>query len=524
MTMKLPLGLTFATLVVVTAIGDPQHAFPGDWLTWGYDQERSGWNRGETTLSAENVSRLELKWKTKLSTVPNETVLSTLTAPLIVRDVMTTQGLKTVVFLVGSDDVIFALDESSGRILWQKSFARSVSPKQPASWTCPNTQNSTPVIDKESGTIYFITSDGKLRALNISNGQERFPPIEFVTPFARTWSLNLIDHVIYTSVARGCGGAVSNVAAMDLTDPFHPKAAHFVTSTGRPAGAWGRGGIVKGPSAVYAQTADGPYAPGSDAFGQSIVGLTFKTLQLSDSFTPENWQDLNNKDLDFGSASPVTFPFQDWTLLAAAGKESSIYLLSIPESKRDGGEAKDTAPHVKQLALLYHSRRWGNDDGLLWGHGVWGSMATYRDPQGNRWLYVPMWGPPSKDAPEFRYTYGPAVAGSIMGFRVTTEKGKPTLTPVWRSRELQVPDPPVVTNGVVFATQTGENTLQAPDARAKPVSNLQLHAFDARTGKELYSSGDTLSGWVHFSEPVVADGHIFLTSWDSHVYCFELKP
>ena len=129
--MKSALVLTFAALLTVTAVCHAQHAAPVDWLTWGYDQERSGWNRGETALSAANVSRLELKWKTRLSTVPNETVLSTLTAPLVVHDVMTAQGLKTVVFLIGSDNVVFALDGTSGRILWQKGFAGSLSPKGP---------------------------------------------------------------------------------------------------------------------------------------------------------------------------------------------------------------------------------------------------------------------------------------------------------------------------------------------------------------------------------------------------------
>ena len=73
--------------------------------------------------------------------------------------------------------------------------------------------------------------------------------------------------------------------------------------------------------------------PSSGAFGQSIIALTFNNLQLSDSFAPENWQKLNRDDLDFGSASPVTFPFEGWNLLAAAGKESVVYLLSIPNAK-----------------------------------------------------------------------------------------------------------------------------------------------------------------------------------------------
>ena len=29
-----------------------------EWTTWGYDEERTAWNRGETTLSKSNVARL----------------------------------------------------------------------------------------------------------------------------------------------------------------------------------------------------------------------------------------------------------------------------------------------------------------------------------------------------------------------------------------------------------------------------------------------------------------------------------
>src|SRR5580692_8654971 len=54
-----------------------------DWLTWGYDQERTGWNQGESTLTTTNVSNLKLLWSTQLSTPPTDIVLSTLTAALV---------------------------------------------------------------------------------------------------------------------------------------------------------------------------------------------------------------------------------------------------------------------------------------------------------------------------------------------------------------------------------------------------------------------------------------------------------
>src|SRR5689334_13068626 len=53
-----------------------------EWLTWGYDQERSGFNKAETTLSKDNVSGLTMLWTSQVPIVPKEIALSTLTAPL----------------------------------------------------------------------------------------------------------------------------------------------------------------------------------------------------------------------------------------------------------------------------------------------------------------------------------------------------------------------------------------------------------------------------------------------------------
>jgi outer membrane protein assembly factor BamB len=59
--------------------------------------------------------------------------------------------------------------------------------------------------------------------------------------------------------------------------------------------------------------------------------------------------------------------------------------------------------------------------------------------------------------------------------------------------------------------------------RATPVTNVVLYAFDAETGRQLYSSEKIIPGWVHYSEPVVAAGKVFVVTWDAHVYAFGLK-
>ena len=114
-----------------------------------------------------------------------------------------------------------------------------------------------------------------------------------------------------------------------------------------------------------------------------------------------------------------------------------------------------------------------------------------------------------------------------MAFRVVVENDKPSLAPVWRSRDMHVPDPPVIANGVVFSVATGENTRQGgyfpAEVRAKPVGHAILYAFDATTGKELYSSGDAIESFVHFGGLAVANGQVYLTTWDGKVYAFGIN-
>ena len=487
-----------------------------EWLTWGYDPERTGWNPAEAALSKDNVSRLELKWKVQLPTPPNEVILSTLASPLV-ANVSGPQGSRTLVFVTGSDDTVYAIDSATGKIAWQRRFPNTLTPKQRASWLCSNSQNATSVIDKDAGIIYVSTSDGKLRGLSLTNGEERIPPSDFTTPFARNWSLNLIDQVVYTATPRGCGGAISHFTALDLSHP-NRRVVEFYTSAGRPSGAWGRGAFARGPAGVYAMTADGPYDPASGQFGNTFMALSFKDLRLLDSYTPPNWEALDGKDLDLGVSSPLVFPFGTGTLVAGSAKEGIIYLL---DAENLGGADHHTP--------LYQSARLGNDEAKYDGRGFWGAMATWQDKDGKRWLLAPLWGPPSKTAPKFASTHGNADQGSIMAFEVRRDPGndKPTLFPAWESRDMHVPDPPVVANGVVYALQTGENTAQGRGATAKfrstAITNAILYDLDAQTGQELYSSEKLIDSWTHFSEPVVAGGQIYVCTWDARVYAFGLK-
>jgi outer membrane protein assembly factor BamB len=59
--------------------------------------------------------------------------------------------------------------------------------------------------------------------------------------------------------------------------------------------------------------------------------------------------------------------------------------------------------------------------------------------------------------------------------------------------------------------------------RSTPVTHMQLFAYDAETGKRLWTSGKTLTDWVHFSEPVVALGKVYIVSHDARVYALGIR-
>jgi outer membrane protein assembly factor BamB len=172
-----------------------------------------------------------------------------------------------------------------------------------------------------------------------------------------------------------------------------------------------------------------------------------------------------------------------------------------------------------------------NEDVDFASRGFWGSMAVAEDSKGTAWLYAPAWGDQTSVSPAFPTTYGKTPNGSIMAFRVEQQNGKPVLTPAWRSRDLGVPESPIVANGIVFALSSGENTRQVNDGgrlltseerASTPLGRAVLYAFDSETGQELFNSGSTISSFSHFSGLAISEGRIYVVTWDNTVYSFGL--
>jgi outer membrane protein assembly factor BamB len=522
--------------LLVSALGAQSTSSPArsDWTTFGYDGQRTGWNRDERSLSTANAAQLRRAWKTVLPNTPH--VLAGLTAPLVV-----TTAARELVIVGGSDDHVFALDAATGERVWQADFTTTAKPGAPADWLCPNALNATPVIDAARARLFAVASDGRLYTLGLDDGRVLAPGVRFLPPFSKMWSLNDVGGVLYATTSQDCNGGKSGVWALNPDAPGRPVNVVYTAAACVKSfcggGVWGRGGVsTDGHGNLYASTGDGPFDPAAGQWGTTVLKLKAGSLTIDDWFVPADRDVVDKLDLDLGNSTPVVFEWRKRQFAVVGGKGGVLYLM---DTATPGG--RDHRSPAWSSPLL------SNDKRSFQKHGVWGSLGAWTDASGRVWLYVPTYGPTSEgQASAFPTTYGADPNGSIQAFTVEADaNGGPSLQPRWRSRDLKMPDPVAIANGVVFALATGEDPTQAvgadriQDVRFGPGGNLlderqrmrlvegahaTLFALDAATGRELWSSGDAIADWTHFSMPVVANGRVFVTTNHGHVYAFGLGP
>ncbi len=492
-----------------------------DWPTDGGSPQRTGWQEDETVLTKDNVGRLQVLWKLKLDNAPRQ--MHSLFPPLIIGRVETSSGPKQIALEAGVSDNLYAIDADKGEILWQRHFEYPP-PRRNGRATdplCPGGQTATPFIGSPDANglriVYALAGNGDLHQINLANGEEMAPPIPFGYPNGKAYALNMWNHVIFTTTSQGCAGNPNQMWAINLDDPEH----QVMTFNPRSGGLWGRqGAAIDSTGTAWAPTGDGVYDLDNQRYGNGLIGARVENgaLELKDWYEPTNWAWMQKKDLDM-QVTPAMFTYKGRELMVTGSKECRVYLL---DTRSAGGENHQT-PLVRTPLLC-------NEEANFASAGIWGSMASWEDAQGTRWVLTPFWGPVH---PEFKppVSYGPVRHGAIVAFKLDEKNGKLQLDPAWMSRDMDQAEPPVIANSVVYAYGSGENTAQAyPDRglddssplRIKASGHAVLYALDAETGKELYSSGDTIASFAHFTGLSVANGRVYLGTYDSILYCFGL--
>ncbi|MGI4852994.1 MAG: PQQ-binding-like beta-propeller repeat protein [Janthinobacterium lividum] len=545
-----------------------------NWLMDGGDNIRSGWNQNEHILTKGNIKSMKLLWSVKTDVVPH--ALHTLMGPLVVQDVPTAAGKKEMVYVLGSSDELYAFDTSTHKLAWTKHFKYDAPPAReqrpapdaaavgaaapgansgrpggaaggpatPAAAATPppdpmrgsmtdpkhynflNPQGSTgvPAIGPEEAggirPIYVVDGGGVLHTLSDVTGESLRPDLKMgaVSKFA----LQLYRGEVIYAVYAGKTGILSTKA--DGTQPKPTDTKGF----GGGGGLWGRRGpVISSDGTVWTTTGDGLVNlknPANLVIGNSVVGFKKsddgKNWVVKDWYTPPNWDWLRRRDLDPNN-TPTVFNWHGKEYIAASGKECRIYLL---DPKNVGGADHQTPMFKTPLVC--------NEIVDFQNAGSWGALSSWEDAKGTRWVLMPFWGPkhsqmhfPIENTPETK-------EGGQAAFKMVEKNGKAELEPVWVSRDMHRGEPNIIANGMVFSYGSGESSQQSwndiglnfdSSIRASHGEPAVIYVLDAETGKELWNSGDCLKAFNHFSSITVANGKVYIGTYDGMFYCFGLS-
>jgi hypothetical protein len=319
-----------------------------------------------------------------------------------------------------------------------------------------------------------ISSDGVLHVLGLASGKDLQKPALYLPANARWSDPIAVNDMMYTATSQNCGGAPNGIWAIDLAGENKPVTS-WTTNGGGIVGAL----TFATDGTLLAAIGPGPITPGG--YTNAIVAFDPKTLRVKDWFASPTVQ---------WASAPVVFKHDDKDIVAVATRDGRVLLLDA--ASLGGGD---------HATPLYASRALTATPGTF----APDALAMWQDMEGTRWLLVPVAGPlPSE------LTAGRTItSGAIVALKVVDDAGALSLQPGWVSRDLISPITPIIVNGVVFAM-----------SRGKLATPAVLYAMSGVDGKELWTSGTTITSHMTGRSFWSATGQVYVGTADSTLYAF----
>jgi hypothetical protein len=454
------------------------------WPVFGFDPARSGFNTAEHTLTVGNVHRLHERWQVSLGADADST-------PILLDKVRVGRTERPMLFQTTKSGVTLGIDARNGRIVWQFMTHGST------------VTNSTPAADPSGKSIYVPGIDGKVHKVSAANGREvhapGFPARITRLPLSEKDAspLNVANGYLYAVTSGYYGDAPpydGHVVAVELstgkTTVFNSlcstyrKLVKANTCSQQRSGIWGRGGAVVDPDSsmsgrIYASTGNGQFDAGSggDNYGDSLLSLGEDLSSLLGSYTPTDYQQLENGDTDLGSSSPGILPDQASSqtpyMIVQGGKDAILRLLNRAALPGLGGE-------LQEVDL---------PGGLFSAPAIWSNGSN------NAWIFL-------------------GFNDEVVSYQVQTNSaGVSQLASVWQAspgNSSGEGSSPVVANGIVFVA-----------------FNEALVALDAVNGKELWSSALSSAhgniGSIHWQSPIVVNGSVYCSDESGNLTAYSLR-
>jgi outer membrane protein assembly factor BamB len=254
------------------------------------------------------------------------------------------------VIVATENDTVYALDASSGAVVWQTHVGDPVAGDSlPCGNVDPVGMTGTPVVDVEARRVYAagMVRPGRheLFALDLRTGKVVASAV-VDAPGAdpavhnQRGALSLSNGKVLVPFGGrfgDCGDYHGRLVAVPVTASGLGSPAAYSLPTEREGGFWTPpGATVDRAGNVFLASGNSSSGDRYD-YGNSVIRLG-PDLRLADSFAPADWQSLNAADADLGSTGPVLLPngrvFQ-------VGKAGVGYLLDASHLGGIGGQLHD---------------------------------------------------------------------------------------------------------------------------------------------------------------------------------------
>ncbi len=516
------------------------------------DLLRTGFNYNETILNQSNVNKNTFG---KLFFKPVDDQIYA--QPLVISNLNIAGGKHNVVYVATVNNSVYAFDADDYRVptFWEKSLTPSGQRVVKASdmtgaclgFYADFSGNigivSTPAIDSAAGTIYVVSRSVSttspatfvqyLHALDMRTGAERPNSPVAITASVKgngdgnvngniifdpqkqnqRAGLLLYKGVVYIEWASHCdwGPYHGWVMGYDATT-LQQKYVYNSTPNGTFGGIWmsGQAPAVDNQGNIYLTTGNGSVGVNGNPNdtinrGESLLKLTTKPgyLKLADYFTPNNYQYLEENDLDYGSDGVMLIP--NTSLSLSGSKNSYLYLVNTTNL------GKETSNNAGALQTLDINAEFVGDNHL---HG---SPVYFQNTNRKEYIYVWAEGGLLKQIPFIRKKKRLDTANTIFGTTILPQ-GMPGGMLSVSSNKLKA------NTGIVWAVHP-----LSGNANGRTVPG-ELHAFAANdVSHELWNSQqnaqrDSSEYFGKFVCPTVANGKVYLATFSNKLMVYGLLP
>jgi outer membrane protein assembly factor BamB len=458
----------------------------GEWTTARGDAQRSGWVRTDKKISVAALQKggFQFLWKMKLGT--------SLMEPVMVNNIIGYRGFKTLALVGSGAGDLYAVDADLAKMYWKKDFdqPRPVATAQCTGGMSANPTRLTPMAPVvRPGAFAAAAAQAAARPGRPLGGAVGAPgegaagldeilakiaapppPARPPAPAAPGAGQNVFgaSSAVYTITVDGVLHSlnVQNAADFDSPAPFLPAGARVYGFT-----------VIN--LIAYAATAHG-CGGAPDAVWSIDLSTPARTIN---QWKPEagHW---DNPELAFGSDGTVyvsggaAFTALDGKTLQVKSQSSKPAASAVVFPYK-GSDLIVTAAHDGVALLDSKSLSSPLDQSATPAQ----SLASFDETDGTRWI----------------------LAGgehNLSAYKIIDKDGKSALQLAWASHEMESPQAPIIVNGVAFTA-----------------SGSTLFAFDALTGKEMWTSGKTITSPIR-AGITSGNSQLLATAADGALYAF----